>query len=281
MGLYDRDYTKYNYRPSYNQRSSMMPGLTPAVKILLIINVAFFIFDNISGNMLTQLFALANGGGYVWQIWRLVGYQFLHASIMHILLNMLGLYFLGNTLERHWGTKKFTIFYLSCGVAGGLFFFLFTALKFIGPAILVGASGSVLGLLAACAILFPHFVVFLYFFPIPIRTAAIILPIIYLMTILTGGPNSGGEAAHLGGMAAGAIYLLWPKYKNRLGFNGRGPVDFTSHFKQTHSGSHKVDTMEVDRILKKVHEHGLHSLTEAEKKTLRRATEAEQKRDGY
>jgi membrane associated rhomboid family serine protease len=282
MGLYDRDYTKHNYRPSYHGGGGgHMPMITPAVKALLIINAAFFVFDAISGNMLTKIFALANGGAYVWQIWRLIGYQFLHADVMHILLNMLGLFFLGNTLERFWGTKKFVIFYLSCGVAGGLFFFLFTALNFIGPAILVGASGSVLGLLAACAILFPNFVIFLYFFPVPIRIAAMILPLLYLLTILTGGPNSGGEAAHLGGMAAGAIYVLWPKYKSHVGFGGKRPVDFTSHFTQPKSGREKVDVMEVDRILKKVHDHGLHSLTETEKRTLRRATEAEQKKNGY
>jgi membrane associated rhomboid family serine protease len=281
MGLYDRDYTKHNYRPSYNHQPGYhMPHLTTAVKTLLIINAVFFVLDKLSDGSLTRLFALVNGGAYIWQIWRLVGYQFLHADVMHILLNMLGLYFLGNTLERHWSTKKFITFYLGCGVVGGLFFFLFTALNFIGPAILVGASGAVLGLLAACAILFPNFVIFLYFFPVPIRIAATILPIIYLMTILTGGPNSGGEAAHLGGMAAGAIYVLWPKYKSHFGFGANRPVDFTSHFKKPVAGMEKVDTIEVDRILKKVHEKGLHSLTEAEKRTLRNATEVEQKKNG-
>ncbi len=277
MGLYDRDYTKYNYRPPHSRQHILIPGLTPAVKILLIINVVFYILDHISGRQLSSLLALANSGGYVFQIWRLIGYQFLHANIMHILLNMLGLYFLGNTLERHWGTKKFVIFYLGCGVAGGLFFLIFSMFNFIGPAILIGASGSVLGLLAACAILFPHFVVFLYFFPIPIRTAAIILPILYIMTILTGGHNSGGDAAHLGGMAAGAIYLLWPKYKSYLGFGSRKTVDFTSAFTRNSRGE-TVDDIEVDRILKKVHEKGLHSLTQTEKKTLRKATEQEQKK---
>lgn len=278
MGLYDRDYTKHNYRPPHQQSSFTMPRMSSAVKTLIIINAVIYVLDSLMGGQLTRLFALLNGGGYVWQIWRLVGYQFLHANMMHLLLNMLGLYFLGNTLEKHWGTKKFLTFYLSCGVAGGLFFFIFTALHFIGPAILVGASGSVLGLLAACAILFPHFVVFLYFFPVPIRKAAVILPILYLMTILTGGHNSGGDAAHLGGMVAGAAYLLWPRYKTRLGFNTKGAVDFTSPFAHKPASNVPVDSIEVDRILKKVHEHGLHSLTEAEKKTLRRATEQEQKR---
>ena len=276
MGLYDRDYTKHNYTPPRNPNYGGSP-ITPAVKALLIINCVVYVLNELSGRQLSSMFALVNGGGYIWQVWRLIGYQFLHANMMHIMLNMLGLYFLGNTLERFWGSRKFIIFYLSCGVVGGLFFFLFTLLGFVNyPAILVGASGAVLGLLAACAILFPHFVVFFLIFPVPIRKAAVILPVIYLMTILTGGPNSGGEAAHLGGLLAGAAYLLYPKYKSRIGFSSHKAVDFTTPFAHTRSDNQRVDSIEVDRILKKVSDKGLHSLTEVEKQTLRRATEQHQ-----
>jgi len=279
MGLYDRDYTKHNYTPPQN-RNYGGSQITPAVKALLIINCIVYVVNELTGRQLSTMFALVNGGEYLWQVWRLIGYQFLHANMMHIMLNMLGLYFLGNTLERHWGSKKFIIFYLSCGVVGGLFFFLFTLLGFVSyPAILVGASGAVLGLLAACAILFPHFVVFFLIFPVPIRKAAVILPVIYLMTILTGGHNSGGEAAHLGGLLAGAAYLLYPKYKSRIGFSSHKAVDFTTPFAHMRNDNQKVSSIEVDRILKKVSDKGLHSLTEAEKQTLRRATEQHQNKN--
>ncbi len=276
MGLYDRDYIKHDYKSPPGGGGLNMPTLTPAVKILIMINVAVYFIDNMIGHQFFRHFALVNDPSYIWQLWRLVGYQFLHAGIGHILLNMLGLFFLGNTLERFWGTKKFLIFYISCGIVGGLFFFLFTALRFLGPSVLVGASGSVLGLLAACAILFPHFVVFIYFFPVPIRKAAIFMPIIYLMTILTGGHNSGGDAAHLGGMLAGAAYLLWPKYRHYLGFIPHPTVDFTTHLKHKASHEEIISTIEIDRILKKVHEQGLQSLTEGEKRSLRKATEQHQ-----
>ena len=104
---------------------------------------------------------------------------------MHILMNMLGLYFLGPTLERHWGTRKFLPFYLGCGVAGALFYIFLVAVNFLPPGQMVGASGAILGMLAACAILFPHFVVFIYFFPLPIRIAALALIIWYLVAIVT------------------------------------------------------------------------------------------------
>lgn len=279
MGLYDRDYSRYNYRPSNSGGGFNMPQMTPAVQKLIIINVAVFLLDGITqGRFLTQSLALVNHPAVVWQLWRLIGYQFLHADIMHLLFNMLGLYFLGNTLEKFWGTKKFLTFYLGCGVAGGLCFFLFTSLKFLKISFLVGASGAVLGLLGACAILFPQFVVFIFVFPVPIRKAAVLFLIIYLLNIVSAGRNAGGDAAHLGGLIAGAAYVLWPNYKQYFGFSSRPAIDFTSYFKHT-SQKDAVSNIEVDRILKKVHEQGLHSLTEAEKRTLRQATEQEQKKN--
>ena len=105
-------------------------------------------------------------------------FQFLHdpTSLWHIGLNMLGLYMFGTPLERHWGTKKFLRFYLSCGVAAGV------AYVAIGAALgnaswipLIGASGGVYGILLACAVLFPTFRVILFIFPVPIRLAAILI----------------------------------------------------------------------------------------------------------
>ncbi|MFC1780913.1 rhomboid family intramembrane serine protease [Planctomycetota bacterium] len=186
MGLYDRDYTQADFHtgPSHRFMPNMrfhFPRLTPIVKKLIIINVViYFIVILIPslGNFIYNWFAVDTASKLQYfQIWRLVSYQFLHSPnyIWHIIFNMLGLYFLGPTLEKHWGSKKFLTFYLICGIAGGLFYMLTTAVGFLPSFPLVGASGSILGLLAACAILFPQFIVFLFIFPVPIRFAAIIL----------------------------------------------------------------------------------------------------------
>ena len=185
---------------------------------------------------------------------------------------MLGLYFLGPTLERHWGSKKFLIFYLGCGVAGGLFYTFLALLKFLGAGPMVGASGAILGMLAACAILFPQFVVFILFFPVPIRVAAVGLTIMYFFFVITKGQNAGGHAAHLAGMATGAIYVLSRSWRSKFTFKAR-----SSRFKKRVT-SHRDLQIEVDRILKKVHDKGMHSLTYKEKRVLKQATKAEQMR---
>ncbi|UCG56112.1 MAG: rhomboid family intramembrane serine protease [Phycisphaerales bacterium] len=207
------------------------------------------------------------------QVWRLVTYQFVHGGIMHILFNMLGLFFLGPTLERHWGSKKFVIFYLSCGAAGGLFYMLLVAVNFLSSGPMVGASGAILGMLAACAILFPHFVVFIFLFPVPIRVAAIGLTIMYLFFVVTQGPNAGGHAAHLAGMAAGAGYVFSGPWRHRI------RLKMASSTHERRMAARRTLQAELDRILQKVHDSGIHSLTLREKRTLKKATEAEQRRN--
>ena len=293
MGLYDRDYTQERYQSHFGQMPHMRiswPKITPVVKWLLIINFAVFFITAIAfqkRNIIVPGFPAPVDLATKWfsvfpyslpaalQFWRLVTYQFLHADIIHILFNMLGLYFLGPTLERHWHSRKFLIFYLACGTAGGLFYTLLTALRFLPAGPMVGASGAILGMLAACAILFPHFVVFIMFFPVPIRVAAIGLTIMYFFLVITRADNAGGHAAHLAGMAAGAGYVFSQSWRDR----------FTSRirFKQRQRRmiSQRDLNAELDRILEKVHNSGLQSLTHKEKKILKEATRTEQMRGRF
>jgi membrane associated rhomboid family serine protease len=282
MGLYDRDYTQADFQSQHRHAPQMrmtFPRPTPVVKLLLITNIAIFlvsIFIKPLGVLIYQWFSLdATSLLRALQPWRLITYQFLHSPdfIFHIFFNMLGLYFLGPTLERHWGSKRFLPFYLGCGVAGGLFYLLLVAVRFLPAATMVGASGSVLGLLAACAILFPQFMVILFIFPVPIRMAAIGLAVVYFLIVITRGANVGGNAAHLAGMAAGAIYVFsrsWrSKFKLKIG---------AGQWKKKITEQRSLQ-FEVDRILKKVHDHGMHSLTHKEKKILKQATKTEQMRN--
>jgi membrane associated rhomboid family serine protease len=248
--------------------------VTFGVKWLLIVNGVVFLVQQLGAGSFLETWCT------VWprawqgnlQLWRLVTYQFMHGGPLHILFNMLGLFFLGPTLERHWGTPRFLGFYLGCGVAGGLTYILLAATKVLGVAPMLGASGAILGLLAACAILFPHFVVIFIVFPVPIRVAAVILIFIATAAIVGRGVNAGGEAAHLGGMAAGAAYALG---QSRI----RGWTSRLRVFRPREDASREVDLdREVDRILQKVHRSGIHSLTRREKATLKKATETEQRR---
>jgi membrane associated rhomboid family serine protease len=280
MGLYDREYSQERYESSYNYGPPMqmgLPGIPTAVKWLLIINVAVFlvviaikplrdlIYNWLQIDPITLLRRL--------QLWRLVTYQFLHDpnSITHIAFNMIGLYFLGPALERYWGSRKFLTFYLSCGAAGGVLYLLLVSVGFLQAMPMVGASGAILGVLAACAILFPHFIVFIFLFPVPIRVAAIAFTAFYLITLTTKGTNAGGDAAHLAGMATGAIYVFSQSWQDRIKFKIQ-----TIAYRRKSARQQNLQT-ELDRILAKVHKHGIHSLTSKEKRTLKQATEAEQK----
>ena len=277
MGLYDRDYTQADFRQAPQMRMTF-PSPTPVVKWLLIINVVVFLAAAIIkplGVFIYQWFQLdAASLPRIGQLWRLVTYQFLHDpnSIGHIFFNMLGLFFLGPTLEHHWGSRKFLTFYLGCGAVGALFYILLVAVNFLPAVPMVGASGAILGMLAACAILFPHFVVFIFIFPVPIRIAAIAFTAIYLVAVATRGANAGGDAAHLAGMAAGAVYVFSQSWRVRLRMKLR------SHRLQRKMAQERHLQAELDRILEKVHQAGLHSLTTQEKETLKQATEIEQMR---
>ncbi len=288
MGLYDRDYVQSDYHGAGHGRPQfrfVWPKPQKAVGYLLIINVVIFVvgalfFDRnrmVAGfpvNALESLFAVfpfSFGAGL--QIWRYVSYQFLHADLFHLLFNMLGLYFFGPVLERQWGAKKFLVFYLTCGAAGGLFYSLLVGVNFFGAAPLIGASGSILGIFAACAILFPKMVVFFYIFPLPIRPAALIGAGIYLFYVITQGHNAGGHAAHIAGMGAGALYVWSQNWRTTL------RLKLKSGAWEKKVASQRQLQFEVDRILKKVSENGIHSLSMKEKRTLKRATQAEKNRN--
>jgi membrane associated rhomboid family serine protease len=277
MGLYDRDYSQSEHKASFSNAPQMrmaFPQLTPVVKWLLIINVISYCVQIFGGDLLFNAWfsVYPVDLSAILQAWRLVTYQFLHGSAMHIIFNMLGLCFLGPTLERHWGSKRFLIFYLSCGAAGALFYTLLVAVGFLPAVPMIGASGAILGILAACAILFPHFIVFILIFPIPIRAAVVVFTAIYLVAVITRQANAGGEAAHLAGMAAGAVYVFSQSWRagNKLRIQ-------SSLWKRRIAAEREL-RIELDRILQKVHDQGIHSLTSKEKRMLRRATEAEQKR---
>jgi len=289
MGLYDRDYTQAGFRSQFHNAPQMrmvFPQITPMVKRLLITNFvvffagAIFFPRNIHVpnlpfpiNFLEKWCSVFPDSLWAMlQLWRLITYQFLHGDIIHILFNMLGLFFLGPTLERHWGSRKFLIFYLSCGVAGGLFYTALAALNFLWAGPMVGASGAILGMLAACAILFPHFVVFIFLFPVPIRVAAIGLTIMYFFFVISRGANAGGHAAHLAGMAAGAAYVFSEPWQTKFKLKIQ-----TGRWERKIAAERNLK-LELDRILQKVHNSGIHSLTTKEKKILKQATEAEQKR---
>jgi hypothetical protein len=130
-------------------------------------------------------------------------------------------------------------------------------------------------MLAACAILFPHFIVFIFIFPVPIRIAAIGLTGVYFLYVVTKGANAGGHAAHLAGMAAGAAYVFSQSWRDKFKFKLQ-----SGHFEKQMASQRNLQ-VELDRILEKVHNSGIQSLNSKEKNILKEATKAEQMRNKF
>ncbi len=191
-----------------------------AVKALIGINVLVYVLMEVSPAF--HFFAdsklgLSEGGLARGMIWQLVTYQFVHAGFFHLLVNMLGLWFAGNILERLFGQKKLVLFYIACGVVGGLVQLVLVP----GPMVVVGASGAVCGLVAAFSTMFPQMpITALIFFVIPVRMRAMWLGIIIagvsVLLLLTGWFGNIGNAAHLGGALAG--FAMVKLQRRREGF---------------------------------------------------------------
>jgi membrane associated rhomboid family serine protease len=287
MGLYDRDYTKADFEsgPGHAPHFRVsMPKITPVVKWLLIINVAVFLLTFLIPPLKSFVFRWFSVYpatlGMTLQLWRLVTYQFLHSTteFSHIFMNMVWLYFIGTMLEPFWGSRKFLTFYLLCGAAGGLLYPLLALVGWLDIGPLVGASGAILGILAAVAILFPTSrVLFLGIFPIRIRTIAIVFLVFAILTLLRPYQvgNAGGEAAHLGGMIAGAVYVVSQSWRDKFKLKLRSGA-----WRKKMTAQRNLQ-VELDRILEKVHTSGIHSLTSKEKKILKQATKAEQMRNRF
>lgn len=287
MGLYDRDYTKADFESGSGHAPHVrlsMPKITSVVKWLLIINVVVFLPTFLIPPLKSFVFRWFSVYpatlGTSLQLWRFVTYQFLHSTrgFGHIFWNMLWLYFFGTMLEPVWGSRKFLIFYLVCGAAGGLLYPPLALVGWLDKGPLVGASGAILGVLVAVAILFPTSrILFFGIFPVRVRIVAIVFLVFAILTLLRPYQvgNAGGEAAHLGGMVAGAVYVFSQSWRDRFRLKLR------SGAWQKKMAAQRNLQVEVDRILEKVHNQGIQSLTSKEKKILRQATKAEQMRNSF
>lgn len=246
----------------------------------------------------TALFSTIPGvGTSALELWRFIGFQFCHASLQHLLFNMLGLFFFGPVVERYLGAKRFTAFYLICGIAGALVYLLLNFAGFMVtgstngrvmiPGLLsndpdmplIGASAGVFGIIIAAARLMPDATVLLFFvIPMRLKTLAYGLVLIAAASVIFNVKNAGGEAAHLGGAIAGWYFINRPqRLRSFFDFLGRADPTSTFHSARKVQRAGLVDgrgpsNAEIDRILDKVRSGGLGSLNESERRTLRDAT---------
>jgi membrane associated rhomboid family serine protease len=198
------------YPPPSAMTASFGPGpLTPAVKWLLISNIALFLVTSFWPDPVR---VLGLRPADVWgklEIWQVVTYMFLHANLLHVGFNMLALWMFGVELERLWGTRFFARYYAITGIGAGLCVMLVSVFSLhLAQATTIGASGAIFGLLMAYALYFPHRQILLFLlFPVSSRVFVAIVGAVNLYSAMTATGAGVAYFAHLGGLAVGYLYL--------------------------------------------------------------------------
>jgi len=205
-----------------NFRYTRPDNFPPVVKNLIIINILVWIAQVSLDSRydLTGLLALYPLGTDDFKPYQIATHMFAHAArdehnqvvFAHILLNMFALWMFGKTLENVWGSKRFLFFYLASGVGAAIVHLLVQ--YYTGNySFAIGASGAVMGVLAAFAYLFPNTELYIMLIPIPVKAKwAITGYIIYDLWQGYKGDDHIAHFAHLGGALTGfIIVLIWNK----------------------------------------------------------------------
>lgn len=272
------------------------PGTSVLTWIIVAI-IAGFILQNIflrwfnAGSLFNYNLALTIEGIQAGKVWTLLTYSLLHSpgNLLHIIGNLLAIYFLGRELVAMLGERRFVLFYAAAILTGGV---AWTATHWAGGSgLMVGASAAACGLLAVFACFFPNRqITFLLFFVLPVTLkpkylAWAILGLdacgfLFYEIMGAASPFGIAHSAHLGGMLAGWIYhryfheanwsLPWRKTAMTLPrWAQKAKVSTTATPAYTVDLSNREDLRaEVDRILDKINSQGFGSLTADEKRVL-------------
>jgi membrane associated rhomboid family serine protease len=259
--------------------------LTKWVKRLILANAAVFVVTLAFSGLVPYLALIP--ARLLTQPWSLLTYMFVHAGFFHLLFNMLALFFFGPPLEQRWGASQFLKFYLLAGLGGALLSLVFP------NQMIVGASGAVYGVMVAFAVYWPENPIYIYgIFPIKAKWLVLFLVGLSLFYSLTGGASGVAHLAHLGGAAAGFFYLKSPWAPSPWGEAPRkrkprqwrvfssGAAKSPRKEAPTAPASTPAPRVreeqraldEVDRILDKISQSGLASLTADERRRLDEAS---------
>lgn len=266
---------------------------------LIYINLAVFLFVrivNVFFVLMNQEFALLNWlalpadfGQLASRPWTLITYMFLHFNFLHILFNLLWLYWLGKIFLFYFDERKLLGVYLLGGISGGLFFiaaynFFPAFTDVLTFSILMGASASVIAIVIAVAMWAPNHTINLLFVG-PIKMKYIALVSVFMYVIGIASSNAGGNLAHLGGAFWGLIYALQyrkgkdlskginklidaiakffkPKQKIKVSYKSGGSDDLE------YNRNKNLKQDEINRVLEKISKSGYDSLTKEEKEIL-------------
>lgn len=290
MGLQDREYIRKK-EPGGFRGPRTIAGWFLAANIVIAV-LAWAIADRGAGSPLHQWgnFNVADGLLH-FQIWRFVSYSFLHADLLHLLFNMMLLWFCGPMIERELGGRRILAFWIYCATAGALVMAMVSMVPGLLPfgieTPMVGASAAIYGMLAGLAARLPGLRVRLFFPPVELtmRALAAIAIGISVLMLMSSSRNLGGEASHLGGAIAGYFLALrpWlldvpnflrPRPRLRAVSGGKAAGSRREDGTSPATGKKTPPSRdEIDRVLDKISSQGIQSLTAAERRILESARE--------
>lgn len=230
---------------AYNNSGNRFQQTTPIVLNLIIINVLVYLAQMVTGgnnepSASTDLFALHHYKSTYFQPYQIVTHMFMHGGFFHLLFNMFALWMFGTMVERVWGPKRFLIFYFICGLGAAFFQLGSYAFDFwqIDHTVIsadfsdqyqaalrinatVGASGAIMGVLAAFGYLFPNTEMIIIPIPVPIKAKWAIMGMIAL-DVFGGVVKVQGDNiahfAHIGGALIGFLLVLYWNKSNKKTF---------------------------------------------------------------
>lgn len=279
-------------------------GLIQIILINVIVFVALIVFkvvlvlSGLSGvyeSFRNYLMLPADFATFIFQPWSLITYFFTHEGFLHIIFNMLFLFWFGRLIQDFLGNNRLISLYVIGGIMGGLFYMLmYNVVPFyhdrIDGSLMLGASAGVFAVVVGAATFMPNHTFFLLFLG-AVRIKYIAMFYVLLSLSRTIGSNAGGELAHIGGAIIGFLFIKQLQKGNDLGAPVIQTMDF---FKNLFKPSHKIkvthkkakssarkaastgtsspsggtDQAEIDAILDKISDKGYESLSKEEKQKL-------------
>jgi membrane associated rhomboid family serine protease len=259
--------------------------ITPWVLRLIIANAVVLLLMRTVLTSPDLAAALAFDPASAWRHWwTFLSYMFVHAGLLHLLGNMLMLFVFGTAVESRMGSRNFLLYYLFCGVGAAIFALGLSSFMAVSP--FIGASGAVLGVALAFAMYWPDAELVVFPIPVLIRARTLVTILIGLDVFFSFLAQSDGIAhlAHVGGAAFGYLFFRLqgitrraphppPRAVERVVMVQSGPAEPerrapVTPVRQRRRADADPVAAEVDRVLDKISEKGIGSLTPAERRFL-------------
>lgn len=288
MGIWDD--IKKTFKSGNNLTRLIYLNIAVFILITIVAAIGFLINNPELTSKTVSLFAVPSSLKILLlRPWTLITYMFFHKDVLHILFNMLWLYWFGSIFLEYLDQRKLVAVYLLGGISGAfvyiLSFNIFPAYnEVVSESIAIGASASVMAIVIAIAAYVPDYTVHLFLLG-KIKIKYMALAIFVFTSVLDFSTNSGGKLAHIGGALFGYLYTISLRQGRDIGKGINRVIDFfvtifkprpklkVTH-KKTVTNEYEYNKMKVEHqsrinsILEKISKGGYDSLTKEEKETL-------------